>query len=175
MLLLSEIHFVNLWRSLRWWSWRKFVFRVGRLIGLVEAMKRPATPDAQEAEAREPRAILLDAIRKQNRRLGWTEEPTVHIVRRPCVIGKGDDRFNHCKTDRIYVCDRCGHEVRYSSQKRKTGLRAEGEFQGSYLDQRWKDIIPQKSLTTAYLEGSIDCTWHWTLFCRAPVTGLKHR
>ena len=82
-----------------------------------------------------------------------------------------DQRFAARQRDKVFVCDSCQYVVYYSSVKRNTGSRACYTFAGSYVDNSWALTIPGECLQQAWAHGIIDCTWHCSLVCKAPVTG----
>ena len=122
--------------------------------------------DARRVQAKEPRRV-------QGKKSQIQMPP--FETKRPRCLPDGDDRFNKSKVERTYGCDSCGNLVSFSSWKRDTGSRAQGEFQGSYIDKSWAGKIPGEMLVRAYNEGLIDCSWQCTQFCNAPQTGVKER
>ena len=100
-------------------------------------------------------------------------KPVIHNppleTRAPMFIN--DQRFAARQRDKIFVCDGCQYVVYYSSVKRNTGSRACYTFAGSYVDNSWALTIPGECLHEAWTHGIIDCTWHCSLVCKAPVTG----
>ena len=94
----------------------------------------------------------------------------IFLCRVPHSLPAGDSRFA-VKQQRVFICDHCGAEVRFSSKDHNSKYqRIDCEFAGSYLNDDWKDI-PGALQWHAWAAGLIDATWHCHDVCGAPVTG----
>ena len=88
----------------------------------------------------------------------------------PLELPERDNRFA-VKQQRVFICDHCGAEVRFSSKKNNSKYqRIDCEFAGSYLKHDWTDI-PGALQWKAWPLRLIDATWHCADVCGANVTG----
>ena len=94
----------------------------------------------------------------------------VFPYRVPYWLPPGDSRFA-VKRQRVFICDRCGAEVRFSSKRNNSKYqRIVCEFAGSYLKDDWKDI-PGALHRDAWELGLINATWLCHDGCGARLTG----
>jgi hypothetical protein len=93
-----------------------------------------------------------------------------YLHRTPFRLRPGDHRFREKKTERIFACDTCEALVSYSSASRGNAYRADGDFQGAYVDHSWKDL-PIELLEEAWGLGLVDVTWKCNAFCEGGITG----
>ena len=91
-------------------------------------------------------------------------------TRMPARLSAPDNRFHKSKKARVFVCDECGQEVRFSSVHRNTGYRrADCEFAGSFHCNKWHDL-PAFLRREAWEQRFIDATWYCAHICGAKTT-----
>ena len=87
----------------------------------------------------------------------------------------GDDRFAASRVTRIFVCDGCGHSVKWDYKTDwRTGKRV-SFLCGSWEDNTWQSTVPMKFARRAHELGLINAVWHCNRGCNADHKQIRRQ